>query len=52
MVFALLLRVEAALGPIGRAMGIIGAPAVFLGTLLSAWIVYRTAAPKTSPAET
>ena len=52
MIFAPLLRVEAALGPTGRAIGITGALAVFLGMLLFAWIVYRTAAPKTSPVET
>ena len=52
MIYALLLHVEVALGVIGLAMGIIGALAVFLGMLLFAWIVYRSAAPKTSPVET
>ncbi|MCC8964838.1 hypothetical protein H8A95_21590 [Bradyrhizobium sp. Pear76] len=50
MIPALLLRAEVALGDITPAVGIIGVLAVFLGTLLFAWMVYRTAAPKTSPA--
>ncbi|QOZ34495.1 hypothetical protein XH92_24880 [Bradyrhizobium sp. CCBAU 53421] len=47
VILVLLLRVQP--GDVGLAMGIIGVLAVFLGMSPFAWMVYRTAASKTSP---